>query len=63
MNLKLFHGHTLGYKVTGMFSLKILPSIEIYKDSVFKEQYFEINFDWLFWYFTIEFTKNITEVN
>lgn len=45
------------HRTTGWFTFYILPSLEIYKDDVFNEEYFEICFKWLCWVFTISINK------
>lgn len=45
------------YKNIGFFRFYILPSIQINKDDVFEENLFNIDFNWLFWDFSICFDK------
>ena len=48
---------TMNYKTTGLFSFYVLPTIEIHKDDVFEENYFEIAFCWPFFAITLSFDK------
>lgn len=45
------------HRTTGWFTFYILPSLEIDKNDVFNEGYFEICFKWLCWVFIISINK------
>lgn len=58
MKIKSYFANMTRYETTGLFSFYILPSLAIYRDSVFKkEQFFEVCFQWLCWAFTISIGK------
>lgn len=53
-----FYNTITPYKRIGSFKFNILPSIEINKDNVFKENYFVIEFYWLCFNMSIYFDKD-----
>lgn len=52
-----FYNTIAPYKRIGSFKFNILPSTEINKDNVFKENYFVLEFYWLCFNFSIYFDK------
>lgn len=57
MKVKCYFSNMVKHRTTGWFTFYILPSLEIDKNDVFNEGYFEICFKWLCWVFIISINK------